>query len=234
MSRAHSLFRLQEIDLALDKNMARLEAIKTILEDSEDVRKAKSTISVTGTTLESSQSALRSAEHKVETQRSKISETEKLLYGGSITNPKELQDLQMEAESLKRYLATLEDRLLDEMVALEQAELDHDAAQSVLENILSAKDTEHQQLREEQGSIERENQRLENSREAALVSVSEEDLKQYQKLREKQGGYAVAILEVDGSCSMCGLSLSASQQQLIRSGTQIDYCSQCKRILYAG
>jgi len=234
MSRPHSLYRLQEIDIALDRNFARLEEIKSILEDSEEIRKAKLGVANATATLKSNQSVLGSAEHKVEMQRSKIVETEKMLYGGTVTNPKELQDLQMEAESLKRYLSTLEDRLLDEMVVIEQAELDLETAQNILENITAAKAVEHKELKEEQAQLERENERLESSREAALVSVSDDDLRLYEKLRQKQGGYAVALLESDGSCSMCGLSISASQQQVIRSGTSIEQCSQCKRILFAG
>jgi len=234
MSRAHSLYRLQEIDLALDKNQARLETINTILEDSEEIHETQLTVSVASSTLQAKQSTLGSAEHKAEMQRSKIAETEKVLYGGSITNPKELQDLQMEADSLKRYLSTLEDLLLDEMVDVEQAELDLETAQNVLTNIGAAKEVEHQELREEQQRLQNENKQLESSREAALVSVPDEDFRIYQQLRQKQGGYAVAVLETDGSCNMCGLSLSASHQQLIRSRTQLERCNQCKRILYAG
>ena len=234
MSRAHSLFRLQEIDLALDKNLARIETINAILEDTEEIRKAKSAASVAAIKLQTKQSVLSSADHKVEIQRNKVTEAEKMLYGGSITNPKELQDLQMEADSLKRHLSTLEDRLLDEMVEIEQAELDHETSQNVVANIRAAKEIEHQELRLEQQRLENENERLEHSREAALVSVSKEDFHLYQQLRQEHDSYAVARLETDGSCSMCGLSLSAAQEQVIRSGTHLEQCGQCKRILHAG
>ena len=103
MSRAHSLYRLQEIDLALNENNARLEEIEEILQDSGELQKAYEGLDQSVSILQETQSALKGAEHAVETQRSKIEETENELYGGMITNPKELQDLQMEAESLKRY-----------------------------------------------------------------------------------------------------------------------------------
>ena len=234
MSRAHSLYRLQEIDLALDNNHARLAEIQSILSDSEELQQAIENLAQAETTLKEIQAVLKSAEHAVESQRNKIEETEATLYSGLIKNPKELQDLQLEAESLKRYLSTLEDRLLDVMVEFEQAETDRDTAQQLLTNIEHAREAEHQDLHKEQQHLKEENERLQINREAALLGVSEEDLKLYQQIREKQGGIAVAILEKDGTCSICGLSPSASQQQRIRSGTHLEQCNQCRRILYAG
>jgi predicted nucleic acid-binding Zn-ribbon protein len=234
MSRAHSLYRLQEIDLALDKNNARLEEIQKILADSKELQKANANLVKAESALKESQTALKSAEYAVEAQRTKIEETEATLYSGNIKNPKELQDLQMEVESLNRYLSTLEDRLLDAMVEIEQVELDREAARNIVLNIEKAREAEHRDLHEEKQNLLEENERLGINREAALVSVTEEDLHLYHKIHEKQGGVVVARLEKDGSCSVCGLSPSASKQQLIRSGTHIEQCSHCKRILYAG
>lgn len=234
MSRAHSLFRLQEIDLALDNNNDRLEEIQRILSDSEELQQANANLSHTSSALREVNIELKDAEYAVEAQRAKISESEQVLYGGQIKNPKELQDLQMEVESLKRYLSSLEDRLLDVMVNLEQAEIDHETAENILTNIEHAQQAEHQDLEIEQNRLQDENERFLVDREAALASVSEDDLKLYLQIREKQGGIVVAKLENDGSCSMCGLSPSASQQQLIRAGTHLEQCKQCRRILYAG
>ena len=234
MSRAHSLYRLQEIDLTLDKNNARIEEIQKRLKDSEKLKQAKGYQTQALETLRKTQVVLKSAEHAVESQRSKIEETEAILYRGTIKNPKELQDLQMEVEALKRYSDTLEDRLLDVMVEFEQVELDYETAQKNLATIEKAREAEHSELNIEQQNLIEENERLNVNREAALVSVSEEDDKLYKQIRQRQGGIAVAILEKDGTCSMCGLSPSASQQQLIRSGTQIEQCNQCRRILYSG
>jgi predicted nucleic acid-binding Zn-ribbon protein len=180
MSRAHSLYRLQEIDLALDKNHARLEEIQGILKDSQELQQASENLTQAETTLNEIQAVLKSAELAVESQRSKIEETESTLYSGLIKNPKELQDLQMEVESLIRYLSTLEDRLLDVMVEFEQAEMDRDTAQNILTNIKNAREAEHQDLYKEQQHLTEENERLQINREAALLGVSEEDLKLYQ------------------------------------------------------
>ena len=47
---------------------------------------------------------------------------EKRLYSGTVTNTKELQDLQDEGVALKRRIVALEDRQLEAMIAQEDAE----------------------------------------------------------------------------------------------------------------
>lgn len=46
---------------------------------------------------------LKTAEAEAEAQKIKIEQTEASLYGGSVHNPKELQDLQREVASLKKH-----------------------------------------------------------------------------------------------------------------------------------
>ena len=210
MNRAHGLFRLQEIDLVIDKSKARLDEITDLLSDDQELNQAKESLERAEDKLNSTRSALQSAEGVVSSQQFKIEQTEKNLYSGSVQNTRELQDLQMESDSLKRFLETLENRLLDAMVAHE------------LEDLLK-----------EQSHIKNDLIRLENNREAALASISPEDLAVYGNLRLKKGGYAVALL--DGSnCNLCGLSVGSSIQQTIRSGSDLIQCKLCNRFLYAG
>ena len=233
MSRAHSLHRLQEIDLSLDRRQERIDQILAMLEDDQEIRRASEILSEIEVTLYEKRQAVKNAEYAVEAQREKINETEKALYGGSISNPKELQDLNQEADSLKRYLSTLEDRLLDEMVDLEQIELDYKAASETLEMISQRREIEKTSLLEEKARLLVEIDQLAEDRKAALASVEENDLEIYQKLRQRYDGLAVALLE-GGNCNICGLSISASRQQIIKSGKELVQCKQCRRILYAG
>jgi len=123
MSRASSLLRLQEIDQSIDRVQERLTAIELVLQGSSLVLERRAELSDREAHLRVTESASRSAEDMVDLQRQKIEQTEGSLYGGSVQNPKELQDLQMEAEALKRHLGTLEDRLLEAMLEAEEAEL---------------------------------------------------------------------------------------------------------------
>jgi predicted nucleic acid-binding Zn-ribbon protein len=233
MSRVSNLFRLQEIDLELLDSQARIEQIDLILGQDEEVRQAESLLEEREGALTEARSANSSADHAVASQRAKITQTDKALYGGSVTNPKELQDLQMESESLHRYLETLEDRYLEAMVSLEQAENAHLEATEALDVLQQRKARQHSQLTTEKEDLIGNIARLDEERQAATVDVTDEDYALYDDLRGRLGGKAMALLS-DGVCSACGVELARSKQQEVSSGSELIRCSQCSRILYAG
>ena len=233
MSRASGLYRLQEIDLETDRLKGRLEEILITLEDSAVIIKLKADLEDKQSALDVSKSAAKRAENAVEDQRLKIQSTDQALYGGSVTNPKELEDLQMESESLKRHLETLEDRYLEVMLEQDEAESAQRLSAQALETGENDQATLHADLLAEQGDIEARMANLDGEREVALASVSDGDLETYDGLRSRLGGVAIVALNGD-SCGACGLTLSASMRQLVGSGDELTRCSQCNRILYGG
>jgi uncharacterized protein len=233
MSRASSLFRIQELDLQLDRIAARLDEITRLLADAQAVLAARRGEAEARENSAGFQTTVRSAEGEVERQKEKLQQTDQKLYGGTISNPKELQDLQAESEALTRHLATLEDRLLEAMVELEEAEKGYQSAADELERAEIEQAYRSKHLVEEQAALFREQQRLQEQRQAAVQLVHPGDLAMYDKLRRSIGGLAVAGAQ-DGSCSACGLTLSASLKQATRSSDEPVRCPQCGRILYGG
>ena len=233
MSRVSNLYRLQELDLEIRRCHDRIAEIDMQLADDEEVKTARSDLESKEKQLADARLANSSADHVVGSQRGKIENTEKTLYGGSVTNPKELEDLQLESESLKRYLDTLEDRLLEVMVALEEAELKHDQASQKLTQLIVRKSGENDLLNADRLDLLSTIERTEIEREPALSNISAEDLKTYEKFRQRFGGIALALIH-EGSCGVCGVDLARSIEQDIRSGNTLVYCEQCGRILYAG
>jgi predicted nucleic acid-binding Zn-ribbon protein len=233
MSRVSNLYRLQEIDLGLHESQSRIEEIEKILGQDEELRKAQSLLAEREAALTEARSANSSADHMVATQRDKITQTDKALYSGSVTNPKELQDLQMESESLRRHLETLEDRYLEAMVELEQAEEAHLQATEALDVLQQRNARQHKELSTEKEEHIDNLARLDEERQAAMANINAEDEALYNTLRERLGGKALAQL-IDGVCSACGVELARSKQQEVAGGSELIRCSQCSRILYAG
>ncbi len=233
MSRASGLYRLQEIDRESDRLKGRLEEIRITLEDSSEIAQLKADLVDRETATASAGTAAKRAENEFEDQRLKLQNTEQALYGGSVKNPKELEDLQMEAESLKRHLETLEDRYLTAMLEQEQAETEQEASSVSLN---AAKDRQadlHAELVSEREEIDQRLGNLDTEREAAIASVSDDDLRIYEELRTQLGGVGVVLLDGD-SCGACGLTLPASSRQLVSGGNELIRCGQCSRILYGG
>ena len=233
MSRVSSLFRLQELDLQISRSHERIAEIDVLLADDEEVTTARSDFESKEEQLAEARAANSKADHEVESQRAKIENTQKALYGGSVTNPKELEDLQLESESLKRYLDTLEDRLLEKMVDLEEAELKHAQASQKLTELVARKSGENELMTADRLDLLSTIERTETEREAALSNISADDLKTYEKFRRRFDGVALALL-ASGNCGVCGVDLARSKEQEIRGGNTLVYCDQCGRILYAG
>lgn len=232
MSAALGLYRLQQVDSRMDQIRARLRSIRETLENDLELRAATDALSAAETLYKQAHSALKQSEAEVEKQSIKIQQTETSLYGGNIHNPKELQDLQADAASLKKHLGTLEERELEAMLRVEDAEQSLQSAKARLAGVQSNLKGQTLELAKESDTLNRDLELLESERRATVSNMDESALKTYEQLRRQKRGVAVATLNED-TCSACGTTLTASQQQGARSA-QFFHCPTCGRIVYSG
>jgi predicted nucleic acid-binding Zn-ribbon protein len=233
MSQTFKLYRLQQIDSQLDRIQARLRQIEAALNDDQALQAAQKNLDQAAQQLEAQRKSLRQAEEQVREQRLKIEQTESTLYSGKVRNPKELQDLQNETAALKRYRGTLEDRQLEVMIAVEEAEASQQEYRLAFEQEQAQFQKKSTELTQEQNSLNAELRHLETEREATARSIEAADLTLYNQLRQQRRGIAVAKVS-DNACSACGTTLNASLLHAARSPSQIVRCDTCGRILYGG
>jgi predicted nucleic acid-binding Zn-ribbon protein len=233
MSAPFKLFRLQQIDSQLDRVRARLREIQIALNEDSAVRAAQRQAGSSEQQLQGMLQTLHRAEQEVQAQRIKIEQTEASLYGGKIRNPKELQDLQNESAALKRYLSVLEDRQLDAMLAVEEAENAHSAAAANLERVRNQAAAQNASLEAEQTALLKDVERQEAERRTIAGSIPTPELRIYEQLRTTRSGVAVAIV-TDRACAACGSTLSSALLSAARNPNQFTRCTTCGRILYAG
>ena len=232
MSASLGLYRLQLLDSRMDEVRARLEEIRHTLENDQEVLRAKKRVTEADSNLKLAQHALQQAEAEVNKQKVKIEQSEANLYSGNVKNPKELQDLQNEIAALKRHLITLEDRQLDAMLDVETREQANQAALDDLGQVMSRLTEQNHTLTSEQSHLDKEFERLETERQAALSPLDAGLLTIYENLRQQKRGLAIASIS-DGACAACGATLTPAQLQSARSTSQAYNCPTCGRILYA-
>lgn len=233
MSVALGLLRLQQVDIRIGRNEARLHEIQQSLDNDAELTTARDTLKAAELQLRESDHARRTAEAERSAQRAKIGQTESSLYGGSVRNPKELQDLQADLVSLQKRLATTEEQELEAMMSVEAAETQVRAAEARVGAIQARLEQEHHKLIEERAGLTRDLESLQAERQAALGTVAREFLAQYESLRQQRRGVAVAEVS-DNACAACGTTLTAALQQNARHANQLTFCPSCGRILYAG
>lgn len=232
MSAALGLYRLQQVDSQIDHVRARLKAIQQTLENDEELRIFTERYVAAEDRLREAERLLQQSELDVEKQRIKIQQTEASLYGGLVHNPKELQDLQKDVVSLKRYLETLEEREFQAMETVENAENESKAAKADLDRVTASRGEQFRDLTEESTVLHRDLERFSSERLAVVQDLASPSLNTYEQLRKQRRGIAVTSIS-DSACSACGTTLTPSQQQSARSTSQLFYCPSCGRILYA-
>lgn len=231
MSQTLSLYRLQQTDSQIDRLQARLQAIQKLLENDETLRQANLQAREAEDQNKACERLLHEAENTVRDQRIKIEQTEASLYGGTVHNPKELQDLQNDVASLKRHLNTLEDRQLEAMVAFDEAEAAHRSAQQVRETAKMKWGEQNQNLNQERSELQKGYENLSTERAAIAASIPGAFLDTYEQLKQQRRGLAVARI-TDNSCDACGSLLTLAQVQIVRGAAELARCPSCGRILY--
>ena len=233
MSLPFKLYRLQQIDSLIDRCQARLSEIEIALIADEELRAVIDEETQSRAVLALAQKDLKKAEENSLDQRIKIENAESSLYSGRIRIPKELQDLQNEIASLKKYRSVLEDRQLDAMVAVEEAEAVHQASNKKLEEVQGKFNQIRSQLMGEQTGINRELEHHLSERVPANNALSDEERTLYEHLRRQRKGVAVTKV-VNKSCSACGSTLNSTLLQAAQIPNQLTRCETCGRILYSG
>jgi predicted nucleic acid-binding Zn-ribbon protein len=233
MDITNHLFHLQEIDKQIRTLKARVIEIDRALESDQRIIMAESQVDSAKKAQHAAQVKLKGIEELARELSTRIEISEKNLYGGSIRNPKELQDLQHEIAALKRQKSSLEDNQLTAMIELEDAENIYQTRISDLEHIRAAVIEDSSTLIGEKSNAAIILNRLSLERSGILHSIPSNSLDLYETLSISKKGQALAKIDED-SCSACGASLRPSLIQSARSKLSLAYCPSCGRILFAG
>lgn len=228
-----ALYRVQELDTRLyelrnreENSPLRIELEK--MREDKDQRKAeyeKVTFS-----LEESRNSQKRMEDELRRLEEKIKREEDKLYGGTVSNPKELRGLQAEVGSLKRQKDNLEMELLEEMERLDEIKARVDELQSSLGNLEAELNEKEGILRGELSEIQAEIEELEEEKEGLRSGIGEELLELYDRLLESKHHLAV-VKVVDGVCQGCRVELPGKEYDRFLKSDDIFRCSSCRRIM---
>jgi len=229
MSVTKQLFQLQELDLGIDSGEHKLQQLNNQLGKDDVLVTSQNKLTSEQQRLDELKRQQHSAEWEIDGLSSKISAVEEQLYGGKITNPKELSNLQHEINTLKSRRDQLETGALEIMSQVELAEKSVAAANNELEQLENEWNSQQQQLSTEIDQLKSKLSDLKQKCQLLSHEIDPHAVELYAKLR-KQKGQAAAKVE-QGICRACRISLNSSALQQVRSGNLVQ-CSSCGRILY--
>jgi len=116
---AAMLFNLQLIDVSIGKMKVRMNEIDHVLSSDESVAQATHALHTAEETIKPLEAQALDLELENKALVAKIQEADVQLYSGKVTNPKILTEMQMELDSLKRRLTTMDETLLTLMMTVE-------------------------------------------------------------------------------------------------------------------
>lgn len=229
---AAKLWRLQELDTALHTLQQgaapEQEKARQLAAQARQVLKQQKELEAA---LATARQSLRRREGDLQTLEYQIAELEKRLYGGEVTNTRELAGIEKRLQQSKEKRAQTEEQLLDLMQQVEDMEA------KVSQQREHAEKLAHQLRRQETVATAESSRRRQElaktiaERAALALQVNPEWLRRYNKISEKRALGAVARVE-DGLCSGCRVSVPAGLVSAAALGGSTVYCESCGRILH--
>jgi predicted nucleic acid-binding Zn-ribbon protein len=233
LSEQNLLSKLQEIDLRIDKLEHKKGSLpeKSNYEISQvELIEIQKNLSKKLKQAEEEERKQKKLEGELDRVTFKIRSEEEKLYGGKITNPKELISIQKEIGLLLKEKDGLETKLLEQLDMVEA--LDKELKNLIQNEKRVALRTEELKnaLNEALDNIDKEFSRLQKEREGVVLDLEEPLYNLYQRLRKEQQGLAVARVK-DGICQGCHMQISTEEEDKMLYEERIWRCEHCKRIL---
>lgn len=225
------LYQLQTVELEIAAGRQRCAEIEANLGESDALLQARRDLKAAQ--AEYQHWAIRSRDLELNLGRvnDQISANQDRLYGGSVTNPKELKDLQQKVDSLKKQQQDLEDQLLEAMLNSEDAQAQVEQSQTRLEQVKQDWEASQAALRQELVELQAHILENEEQRQNLRNSISADNLAAYSEILVRKGTPVVVKL-VDGVCGFCAVSPSAQHLKKLKAARTLTLCANCERILF--
>jgi predicted nucleic acid-binding Zn-ribbon protein len=229
MSQVDLLYRLQQAENEIREDKKRLAEVIRLQSESVELTRARQRAAAAETELHRRRVIQKDLNLELDGLSDKAKRSENRLYSGLVTNPKELEDLQHELESLGRRMSSLEDDLLEAMIAAEEAEEDEQAASDTLAQVETEWVDTVVSCKEEQTNLLARIGELAEQKNQLIELALPETMTAFEDALRRAGEIAVAALK-DGRCRGCLVSVSANQIKAADEGKMVN-CDSCGRIL---
>lgn len=172
------------------------------------------------------------ADHDVEQVRERMTRDRQLMDSGTIGDPKQLQSLQSELDSLTRRQSDLEDVELEIMERVEGARAAVGQLTGERDELVREREEVASRVHDQRADIADERRIVEGERAALATQIPVDLLGLYDKIRADHGGLGAAPLH-RGTCEGCRLKLPPTEIEALRVAPPdaVIRCEECRRIL---
>lgn len=229
MNLGKRLYELQQLDLHLERTAEMLSQIDHQLNHNEALSQARTELQAIQKDLAALHEKQRSAEWVVDDLQAKLKPIQQKLFAGSVSNPKELTNLQQQASQLKSRISEEEDRILDIMSQAEAFQKTAATKSALVASLEHEWAEKRNRLLEEQVELQATAESSKRKRDEILSQLDPAHIQLYERLRQMKHGNAVAKIE-QGRCQGCKITVPVSELTKARAGELVQ-CSSCNRLM---
>lgn len=230
MADVRTLYRIQELELDIIKCTKRIKAISAQMEEDEALREAEAKHDEATADYEDASKQARDMEAEIAALVEKREAAEARLYGGGVTNPKELQDMQMEVESLGRRKTVLDDELARLKGVREERGASLKDSEAALSDVRQARESDNRELLAEKEKLSAEVNDMLARRKGAITDIPADIFKIYNRMRAAKSNRPIAVMN-ENACTICGIEQNYTVIVAINRSEELVHCQNCGRIL---
>lgn len=229
------MLQVQQLDTQLDQIANRLEhlperaAAMEVMREVESLRLRVVTLTTDAADIELE---VAKAEEDVAQVRARASRDQGLLDGGSITDGKQLTELQHEVGTLSRRQQELEDVEIEVLERLEVCNRELAESKVALAEAESAASVAVAASEAATAELNAEREQTVSERQAKAAAIPAELMSLYERIRVDNAGVGAAHL-TRGRCQGCRIQLSPVAMSAVRKAAPADLvrCEECRAIL---
>jgi hypothetical protein len=224
------LLTLQEVDERLTKKQQELDQLNAELEGQAEIPVLTERAEHEREASIERRAHLARLEVDADALRERVEELEERIYGGTVTNLRELTAVEEEQTNARRELMQAEESLGPARLAAEDSE----RAKEELTTTLAERETtwavSAPKLRRQSRAAAKEVVVLEQERAEVSKNVPADELTLYDQLLFRRHGVAIARVE-RGVCLACHITLPLTDASRLRRSDAFVTCGNCGRIL---
>lgn len=228
---ARQLYELQELDGTIEAAHGRLADLEARLKDTSVIDALGAKVAALEQRTKEMGQRQRAQEQDLDSLRQKLQALEERLYGGKVSNRRELEGMERERKTLRSRLGRGEEELLGVMMSHEKAQRSLLDVQSELHREKENWYQGQERLEEEKNAEEKTLERLLKERTGITSLLTEDEIAAYDRLRSAKKGQMVAKVE-RGLCRGCAVTLPTHVVQRARADRERVFCPSCGRVLY--
>jgi predicted nucleic acid-binding Zn-ribbon protein len=169
-------------------------------------------------------------EDSIGTHDEKIKRDEQKLFSGTITDAKELVNLQEEVKILKKSNDGIENQMLELMIKIDDLLEEIKNIQEKKEELESQINSMEKDIGRQVKLLEEKIKDLKATRDTVASGISGDYLDEYEKTNAKKKGIVVGVLR-DRFCSACNMQIPIVEAEKIKDLDKVYKCPLCGKML---